>query len=405
MLLCEDSNLPLSKTILLCNLLSGYCLQPRCRRGSKWKRVFFVLQECYESALNLVIFGLTTAVAWVVLTGTKDSGGNFAAFINSIRGVLFATYICFSSLFLKFSKKQLQKIFKETTRIVKLEGFRQLQRQCLAKTTKRTVCSYFLPPLLAAYISVIMNFVLTVMVVSGYYEDKVFNTDESDSKKIYTTIDPFKYIRILIFLIFCYLKQASHDAIFLHLYCFVAEELKLLRQELRQVMKENQQILSAVVDPFVPMAINIESWLAFQQTLARLMRRINSFAYPYIIVMAGYNAGILCITAYLFSKLTDSPAFKLAVFGYMMNSIIRISLFCEAGHRLRKEGLAICDVIYKAPVLRTAPSVGLALHSVALDCQRSFVARGGPFFTLSVEFFTSVAGAVLTYFVVLIQFK
>jgi hypothetical protein len=116
----------------------------------------------------------------------------------------------------------------------------------------------------------------------------------------------------------------------------------------------------------------------------------------------------------------------------MMNSLLRISLFCEAGHRLKKQvgytfrplyklsfwvdtggiknisnsqGLEICDVVYKAPQLSASPSFGLTLHSIALDCQRSFVARGGPFFTLSVEFFTSVVGAVLTYFVVMIQFK
>jgi hypothetical protein len=34
------------------------------------------------------------------------------------------------------------------------------------------------------------------------------------------------------------------------------------------------------------------------------MRKINSFAYPYILVLAGYNSGILCITAYLFSKVS-----------------------------------------------------------------------------------------------------
>ncbi|XP_059470471.1 uncharacterized protein LOC132193666 [Neocloeon triangulifer] len=405
MFLCPDKPFHLNRTVLICNLISGYCLLPRCRSSSRWRRTFSVLQECYELTLNVAIFVLTSGVAWVVLTGSRDNQATFATLVNSIRGVLFATYICFSSLFLKFGKKQLLKIFRETTRVANLDRFKHLQSQCLARSSQRTFCVYFLLPLLAAYVSVIMNVFLTVMVVCGYYEDNVFNSVNEGDPKIYTSIEPLRYIRILVFLVFCYTKQASHDAIFLHLYCFVAEELKVLKRSLRQVVRENQQILQISTDPAVPMAINIENWVDFQQILARLMRKINSFAYPYVIVMAGYNAGILCITAYLFSKLTDSPAFKLAVFGYMMNSIIRISLFCEAGHRLRKEGLAICDVIYKAPILRSTPSLGLALHSVALDCQRSFVARGGPFFTLSVEFFTSVAGAVLTYFVVLIQFK
>jgi hypothetical protein len=42
---------------------------------------------------------------------------------------------------------------------------------------------------------------------------------------------------------------------------------------------------------------------------------------------------------------------------------------------------------------------------MVIDTQRTFIVKGGPFFTLNLEYFVSLMGAVLTYFVVLVQFK
>jgi hypothetical protein len=69
------------------------------------------------------------------------------------------------------------------------------------------------------------------------------------------------------------------------------------------------------------------------------------------------------------------------------------------------QGEAVAEAICRGPWLETKPSLVPGLHLVALECSRCFVVRGGPFFTLSLEFFASVVGAILTYLVVLLQMK
>jgi len=46
-----------------------------------------------------------------------------------------------------------------------------------------------------------------------------------------------------------------------------------------------------------------------------------------------------------------------------------------------------------------------SLNLIVVELQRSFSARGGPFFTLNLEFFATMMGAVFTYFIILAQMK
>jgi hypothetical protein len=69
------------------------------------------------------------------------------------------------------------------------------------------------------------------------------------------------------------------------------------------------------------------------------------------------------------------------------------------------KGYALCDAIYRTPIINADEGVGQALHFASIDCERSLAVRGGPFFQLSMEFFMSLLGGVLTYFIVLVQFN
>lgn len=51
------------------------------------------------------------------------------------------------------------------------------------------------------------------------------------------------------------------------------------------------------------------------------------------------------------------------------------------------------------------PESTVSLNLIVGNIQRNVSVRGGPFFTLNMEFFTSILGTVLAYFVVLIQFR
>lgn len=255
------------KLILIINAFSGFCLtdcSERRRKKQWWYFLLGVIQTIYEFTLNVAFFSITTIVGWVVLTGSNDSRGNFAAFVNSIRGILFATYITFSSLFLRLGKRQLRKILREAEKFVRSDRLREsTQEQCLLRASQRTLNVYFLLPVSTALFSIILNFTLTLMFMLGYYQDKVFDVDSENNERIYASIEPLKYIKILFFLIFCYLKQAAHDSIFLHLYCFTAEELADLKSELKQIVRINQE------HNFEALNISLKRWIGHQQALAK----------------------------------------------------------------------------------------------------------------------------------------
>jgi hypothetical protein len=48
-------------------------------------------------------------------------------------------------------------------------------------------------------------------------------------------------------------------------------------------------------------------------------------------------------------------------------------------------------------------SVIPSLNLIVAELQRSFSARGGPFFNLNMELFLQILGAVFTYFIILVQ--
>jgi hypothetical protein len=260
------------KIILLINAFSGFCLtecSARRRKKQWWYFLLGIVQTLYEFSLNVAIFSMTTIVGWVVLTGSIDSRGNFAAFVNSIRGILFATYITFSSLFLRFGKRQLRKILREAENIVRMDAASEsIQEQCLLRASQRTLNLYFLLPVSTALFSIILNFTLTLMFMMGYYQDNVFDIDVESKERIYMTIDPIKYIKILFLLIFCYLKQTAHDSLFLHIYCFTAEQLSDLKRKLKHIIRSRQ-------DDYLPQVqhetvnLSLKKWISQQQALAK----------------------------------------------------------------------------------------------------------------------------------------
>jgi hypothetical protein len=260
------------KIILVINAFSGFGLtkcSARRRKKQWWYFLLGTIQTLYEFSLNVAIFSMTTIVGWVVLTGSNDSRGNFAAFVNSIRGILFATYITFSSLFLRFGKRQLRRILREAENITRMDASSELmQEQCLLRASQRTLNVYFLLPISTALFSIILNFTLTLMFMMGYYEDNVFDIDGDSKERMYMSIDPVKYIKILFLLIFCYLKQTAHDSIFLHIYCFTAEQLSDMKRKLKKIIRSNQEDYSP---QFQHETVNssLEKWIIQQQALAK----------------------------------------------------------------------------------------------------------------------------------------
>ncbi|CAB3376462.1 Hypothetical predicted protein [Cloeon dipterum] len=101
----------------------------------------------------------------------------------------------------------------------------------------------------------------------------------------------------------------------------------------------------------------------------------------------------------------SEPSFAANFMAGCVLYLTEIYLYCDSGHRIKLQRDALVDVVYHGPWLRIEKKLIPVVHFLTLDCQRSFQVTGGPFFTLSLEFFASVVGVVFTYFIVAMQIK
>lgn len=108
---------------------------------------------------------------------------------------------------------------------------------------------------------------------------------------------------------------------------------------------------------------------------------------------------------------------------YAMGFVTQVFSSCKSGQNLKdavsfflfkfltlKNGILLkFQVVHLADTVSTGPwdDLGIAssLNLVVIELQRSFSAKGGPFFTFNFEFFAQIMGAVFTYFIILVQIK
>ncbi|KAF4525332.1 Odorant receptor 26 [Ephemera danica] len=382
------------RMLTLCNLITGFWLHT----PSSWPRRFLVL--IYE------FFTICIVITSIFIHSLQiSSNEDFFVLIISMTATLKLTTIFVFAVTLLVQKRSVLKIICETQNLINTYKFRFHQNTVLQRTSK-IITIYFLVP----FLFLIVNnfhamFSMKMIEMLGTNESNV----TSNEKKFFDALihrdenDQNRDVNNMILFLFAFsqtfslAKSITMSATFLGLLYFVGEELRVLRLTLHEAM------LTGHVTSYK--RIQLVDWLRYQYRLARLMGQINSVWSYAVAVMFACDTVSICFLCYAVVRVAQYISVIRVLISYWLLAILPIFLYCQAGHRLRTQADALVEATCRCPWLRVTPSLVPGLHLVALDCSRSFVARGGPFFTLSLEFFASVVGAVLTYLVVLLQIK
>lgn len=69
------------------------------------------------------------------------------------------------------------------------------------------------------------------------------------------------------------------------------------------------------------------------------------------------------------------------------------------------QGESLCRLIYRTPWTDVNQKLISLMHMTATDTRETFLINAGPFMVLSYEFFIQLIGVVITYILILFQFK
>ncbi|XP_059484891.1 odorant receptor coreceptor [Neocloeon triangulifer] len=111
----------------------------------------------------------------------------------------------------------------------------------------------------------------------------------------------------------------------------------------------------------------------------------------------------LTLLSYEATKITGINLHAFTVIGYLCYTLAQVFLFCLFGNRLIEESVSVMHAAYSCPWYNGSEEAKTFVQIVCQQCQRPLSVSGAKFFTVSLDLFASVLGAVVTYFMVLIQ--
>ncbi|XP_053691263.1 odorant receptor coreceptor-like [Sabethes cyaneus] len=113
----------------------------------------------------------------------------------------------------------------------------------------------------------------------------------------------------------------------------------------------------------------------------------------------------LTLLAYQATKIDGLNVYGLTVIGYLVYALAQVFLFCIFGNRLIEESSSVMEAAYSCHWYDGSEEAKTFVQIVCQQCQKAMTISGAKFFTVSLDLFASVLGAVVTYFMVLVQLK
>ncbi|GAB0100516.1 hypothetical protein DMENIID0001_165660 [Sergentomyia squamirostris] len=113
----------------------------------------------------------------------------------------------------------------------------------------------------------------------------------------------------------------------------------------------------------------------------------------------------LTLLAYQATKISGVNVYAFSVIGYLVYALGQVFLFCIFGNRLIEESSSVMEAAYSCHWYDGSEEAKTFVQIVCQQCQKAMTISGAKFFTVSLDLFASVLGAVVTYFMVLVQLK
>ncbi|XP_055679286.1 odorant receptor coreceptor [Lutzomyia longipalpis] len=149
----------------------------------------------------------------------------------------------------------------------------------------------------------------------------------------------------------------------------------------------------------------IKYWVERHKHVVRLVAAIGD-TYGIALLLHMLTSTIkLTLLAYQATKISGVNVYAFSVIGYLVYALGQVFLFCIFGNRLIEESSSVMEAAYSCHWYDGSEEAKTFVQIVCQQCQKAMTISGAKFFTVSLDLFASVLGAVVTYFMVLVQLK
>ncbi|XP_015432571.1 PREDICTED: odorant receptor coreceptor [Dufourea novaeangliae] len=149
----------------------------------------------------------------------------------------------------------------------------------------------------------------------------------------------------------------------------------------------------------------IKYWVERHKHTVRLVTAVGD-AYGIALLLHMLATTVtLTLLAYQATKINGINVYSASVIGYLLYTLGQVFMLCIFGNRLIEESTSVMEAAYSCHWYDGSEEAKTFVQIVCQQCQKAMSISGAKFFTVSLDLFASVLGAMVTYFMVLVQLK
>ncbi|XP_026333801.1 odorant receptor coreceptor isoform X2 [Hyposmocoma kahamanoa] len=149
----------------------------------------------------------------------------------------------------------------------------------------------------------------------------------------------------------------------------------------------------------------IKYWVERHKHVVRLVASIGDTYGTALLFHMLVSTITLTLLAYQATKINGINVYAFSTIGYLAYTLGQVFHFCIFGNRLIEESSSVMEAAYSCQWYDGSEEAKTFVQIVCQQCQKAMSISGAKFFTVSLDLFASVLGAVVTYFMVLVQLK
>lgn len=149
----------------------------------------------------------------------------------------------------------------------------------------------------------------------------------------------------------------------------------------------------------------IKYWVERHKHVVRLVASIGDTYGTALLFHMLVSTITLTLLAYQATKINSINVYAFSTIGYLCYTLGQVFHFCIFGNRLIEESSSVMEAAYSCQWYDGSEEAKTFVQIVCQQCQKALTISGAKFFTVSLDLFASVLGAVVTYFMVLVQLK
>ncbi|XP_039298659.1 odorant receptor coreceptor [Nilaparvata lugens] len=149
----------------------------------------------------------------------------------------------------------------------------------------------------------------------------------------------------------------------------------------------------------------IKYWVERHKHVVKYVSSINDAYGAALLIHMLITTVTLTLLAYQATKINNVDVYAATVIGYLFYTLAQVFVYCIHGNELIEESSSVMEAAYSCHWYDGSEEAKTFVQIVCQQCQKSLTISGAKFFTVSLDLFASVLGAVVTYFMVLVQLK